>query len=372
MLKLLKYAGTFIITACLLFACQRAPIEFKRPPLKIPVGYFVGEYPGIIAQEKGFFKAQGVDVELILHKRYIQLEQGNFSAGKYDGAMYSLGSFIILSATNPDIQCVMVVDESTGADVVVAQSQIKTVADLKGKKLGANLGGFSEVFVTEMLKTANLTSDDVNLVKSAGQTHLKYKNPLIARVLAFFNLAYFFIKILAQQGFQKSRAFALVKSEASEVPQRLENNTIQAGHTWEPHLSEARKLGGHILFTSKQTPGLILDMIVFRGEIIRDRPEDVRAFVRGWLQAVNYWKANVQEGNAIISKVLKIPSNTISLEGVNLIDLGENQKLLQSSSSNSIYKTAKIYTDFFIRSGNVTRIPELKTLFNSSFLKPPS
>jgi NitT/TauT family transport system substrate-binding protein len=326
MLKLLKYAGTFIITACLLFACQRAPIEFKRPPLKIPVGYFVGEYPGIIAQEKGFFKAQGVDVELILHKRYIQLEQGNFSAGKYDGAMYSLGSFIILSATNPDIQCVMVVDESTGADVVVAQSQIKTVADLKGKKLGANLGGFSEVFVTEMLKTANLTSDDVNLVKS----------------------------------------------EASEVPQRLENNTIQAGHTWEPHLSEARKLGGHILFTSKQTPGLILDMIVFRGEIIRDRPEDVRAFVRGWLQAVNYWKANVQEGNAIISKVLKIPSNTISLEGVNLIDLGENQKLLQSSSSNSIYKTAKIYTDFFIRSGNVTRIPELKTLFNSSFLKPPS
>ncbi|MBD2509383.1 ABC transporter substrate-binding protein [Nostoc muscorum FACHB-395] len=326
MLKLLKYAGIFIITACLLFACQRAPIEFKRPPLKIPVGYFVGEYPGIIAQEKGFFKAQGVDVELILHKRYIQLEQGNFSAGKYDGAMYSLGSFIILSATNPDIQCVMVVDESTGADVVVAQSQIKTVADLKGKKLGANLGGFSEVFVTEMLKTANLTSDDVNLVKS----------------------------------------------EASEVPQRLENNTIQAGHTWEPHLSEARKLGGHILFTSKQTPGLILDMIVFRGEIIRDRPEDVRAFVRGWLQAVNYWKANVQEGNAIISKVLKIPRNTISLEGVNLIDLGENQKLFQSSSPNSIYKSAKIYTDFFIRSGNVTRIPELKTLFNSSFLKPPS
>ncbi|MEJ6481574.1 ABC transporter substrate-binding protein [Nostoc punctiforme UO1] len=326
MFELLKYAGIFIITACLLFACQRAPIEFKRPPLKIPVGYFVGEYPGIIAQEKGFFKAQGVDVELILHKRYIQLEQGNFSAGKYDGAMYSLGSFIILSATNPDIQGVMVVDESTGADVVVGQSQIKTVADLKGKNLGANLGGFSEVFVTEMLKTANLTSDDVNLVKS----------------------------------------------EASEIPQRLKNNTIQAGHTWEPHLSEARKLGGHILFTSKQTPGLILDMIVFRGEIIRDRPEDVRAFVRGWLQAVNYWKANIQEGNAIISKVLKIPSNTISLEGVNLIDLGENQKLFQSSRPNSIYKTAKIYAEFFIRSGNVTRIPELKTLFNSSLLKPPS
>jgi NitT/TauT family transport system substrate-binding protein len=177
-----------------------------------------------------------------------------------------------------------------------------------------------------MLKTANLTSDDVNLVKL----------------------------------------------EASEIPQYLKNNLIQAGHTWQPHLSEAMKLGGNILFTSKQTPGLILDMIVFRGDTIRDRPEDIRAFVRGWLQASKYWKANVQEGNAIISKTLKISSNTLSLEGVSLTDLNENKKLFESSNPNSIYKTAKIYADFFIRSGNVSRIPDLKSLFNSSFLNPAS
>ncbi|KAF3890965.1 ABC transporter substrate-binding protein [Tolypothrix bouteillei VB521301] len=316
----------FFISTCLLFACHAsAPTESKRPPLKVAFASFVGEYPGIIAQEKGFFKAQGVDVELI-YKRYTQLERANFSAGKYDGITSSLGSFIILSATNSDIQGVIVIDESTGADAVVAQSQIKTLTDLKGKKLGANLGGFSEVFVTEMLKTANLTSDDVNLVKL----------------------------------------------EALEIPQNLKNNDIQAGHTWEPHLSEAIKSGGHILFTSKQIPGLILDMIIFRGETIRDRPEDVRAFVRGWLQASSYWKANVQEGNAIVSKALKIPSNTLSLEGLNLTDLGENQNLFQSSNPNSIYKTAKIYADFFIRSGNMTRVPDLKSLFNSSFLNPAS
>lgn len=326
MLKLLRYISVFLITVCLLFACNTsAPTQLKRPPLKVQFTSFVGEHSGIIAQEKGFFKAQGVDVELI-YKRYIQLEIANFSAGKYDGMVVTLGSFINLSTTNPDIQAVVVIDESTGADVVVAQSQIKTVANLKGKKLGANLGGFSEIFVTEMLKTAKLTSDDVNLVKV----------------------------------------------EASDIPQRLKDNAIQAGHTWEPHLSEAIKSGGNILFTSKQTPGLILDLIVFRDEIIRDRPEDVRAFVQGWLQASAYWKANVQEGNAIISNALKIPRNTISLEGVNLTNLGENQKLFQSSNPNSIYKTAKIYADFFIRSGNVTRIPELKGLFNSSFLNPPS
>ncbi len=50
---------------------------------------------------------------------------------------------------------------------------------------------------------------DEQVAQKLGQTHLKYKNPLIARVSAFFNVAYFFIKIHAQQGFQKSRAFAL-------------------------------------------------------------------------------------------------------------------------------------------------------------------
>lgn len=95
---------------------------------------------------KRILQSQAVDVELI-HKQYPQLEQANFNAAKYDGITSSLGNFIILSATNPDIQSVIVIDESIGADVVVAQSKIKTVADLKGKKLGANLGGFSEVFV---------------------------------------------------------------------------------------------------------------------------------------------------------------------------------------------------------------------------------
>ncbi len=156
----------------------------------------MGNGPAIIAQKKGFFKDQEVEVELN-YVDFAQLQQADFSAGKYDGIGLTLGDFMILSATNPDMQTVMVVDETNGADVVVAQPDIKTVADLKGKKLGANLGGFSEVFVTEMLKTANLTSDDVNFVKF----------------------------------------------DALEIPQRLKNNAIQAGHTWEPYLSEAIKLG---------------------------------------------------------------------------------------------------------------------------------
>jgi NitT/TauT family transport system substrate-binding protein len=323
MFKLLRYISIFLITTFLLFACHGStPVEIKRPPLKVAFINFIGYNPAIIAQEKGFFRANGVEVELKYNLKSAQLHQADFSAGKSDGIGVTLGTLMSLSATTPDMQAVLIADETNGADVVVAKPDIKTVADLKGKKLGAILGSFSEVFVTEMLKSANLTSNDVNLVKF----------------------------------------------DAVEIPKYFKNNTIQAGHTWEPYLSEVKKSGANVLFTSKQTPGLILDLVAFRGETIRDRPEDIRAFVQAWLQAVTYWEANVQEGNAIISKKLNIPINTLSFEGINLTDLGENQKLFQSNGSNSIYKTAKLYADFFIDAGNVTRIPDIKSLFNSSFL----
>ena len=55
-----------------------------------------------------------------------------------------------------------------------------------------------------------------------GQTHLKYENPLIAKVWAFYNLGYFSIKILIQQGFQKWRAFDPVLFFAALENQNLD------------------------------------------------------------------------------------------------------------------------------------------------------
>jgi NitT/TauT family transport system substrate-binding protein len=111
MSKLLSYICIFIITDWLLFACHSPePLKVKRPPLNVNWVPFVGNIPVIIAQKKGFFKAQGIDVE-VSYVDYLQLQQADFSAGKYDGIGLTLGDFIMLSATNPDMQAVMVVDE---------------------------------------------------------------------------------------------------------------------------------------------------------------------------------------------------------------------------------------------------------------------
>lgn len=55
----------------------------------------------------------------------------------------------------------------------------------------------------------NVPQSAVSTPHISGKTHLKYINPLIAKVWAFSCLGYFFINIVIQQAFQKLRAFAL-------------------------------------------------------------------------------------------------------------------------------------------------------------------
>ena len=322
--RLWRYLALFFINLVLLSACHLiAPSKPELPPLKFAYAYWVGYFPVAIAQEKGFFAAQGVKVQTI-YLGASEAQLANLVAGKYDGLTIPLGNVVSVSTDNSALRVVLSTDESAGADFVVAQSGVTTVADLKGKTIGADLGKFGELFVTKMLEMNGLTTDQVTLSKA----------------------------------------------NEEQVITRVQSNEIQAGHTWEPFVSQAVKAGARVLFTSKQTPGLIPSVITFRDSVVRDRPSDIQAFVRAWFQAVDYWLAFPNEGNAIIAKTLKIKPETISRDGIKLLTLSDNRRaFIPSNTTNSLYHTAKLYTDFYIRTGALTRPPDISKILDPSFLK---
>ncbi len=318
-LKFLLFILTLSLIACTLIA----PPKPESSPLRIVYDPWPGFLPILIAQEKGFFTQQGVKVEGIFTKNAAE-RIPEFSAGNYDGITLALGNVLTSSATNPNITIILATDISAGADAAIAQPQILTVGDLKGKMVGTHLGGFGELFVSTMLEINGMTTDDITLSNAKGEQIL----PLI------------------------------------------QSDKIQAGQTWEPYVSQAVKAGLRVLFTSKQTPGLIPDVIVFQGSVLRNRPNDVRAFVRAWFQAVDYWKANPKQGNALIAKALKLEPETISLEGVKLLTLSDNkQAFTPGTTTESLHYTTQLYLNFFARTGNLTRVPDLKQLLNSYFLQ---
>jgi NitT/TauT family transport system substrate-binding protein len=307
-----------LVTACTGVAAS--PVE--RPPLKVSWNYWPGSYPIIIAQERGLFEKHGVKVEPIL----VEYEEHapNLIAKKTDGALPTLADALIIDAREPDsARIVFAYDESAGADVVVATADIANVADLRNKRIGASLGSFGELLVRTMLKTSGLTLDDVTLVN--------------------------------------------IGPEA--VPQAIPGS-IEAGFTFEPHLSQALDQGHRIIFSSADAPGLIVDVAIFRTEVVEQRPEDVRAFADAWFEAVDYWQANPAEGNALIAKTLNLPVEEISLEGLKLLTREDNQRAFErSTDTTSLYTSGQVNADFLISSGGLTTAPDVERLLDPSFLK---
>jgi NitT/TauT family transport system substrate-binding protein len=324
--RLLRFLLLFLFAFVLTTACNSTTTVTSSPelpPLRVAYNLWPGCFPLVLAQEKGFFVAQGVNVEAVYSTSYLA-SASDFTAGQYDGACLALGSVMNVIENNPDTQVVLVADYSAGADAVVAQRGIQSVAQLKGKRLGVKLNDFGELFVTRMLEDNGLSVNDVTLV----------------------NL------------------------EAEAVPERLKSGDIQAGQTWEPHLFQALEFGAKKIFSSEQTPGLIPDVVVFRNDVLRDRSNDVKAFIRAWFQAQDYWKAHPAESSALIAKKLNIKLEDVSTAGIDLTNLPENLKAFTPGETTaSLYYTAKLYIDFYTRKGVLSAAPDIQKLINPSFLQ---
>jgi NitT/TauT family transport system substrate-binding protein len=314
---------TILIASVWLTACGGATATPAPQTIKFAYDYWPGYYPALIAIDQGYYAEQNLTVNAIKPEN-TDTVLADFTAGTYDAIAVSLGDVVNLTQANPDIYIVIVSDESAGGDAVMASADIQTIEDLKGKTLGVNLGGFAEVFVTTVLNEHGLSLAEVNFVSL----------------------------------------------DAADIPANLQNGTIVAGETWEPYVTEAKQNGAHVLFTSADTPGLIPDVVAFRGPFVREHPEAVRAFVQGWFKAVEFWQANPAAGNAAAANILKVDPNTISLDGIKIKSQADNVALFTPGETTaSLYYTANLYVDFFVSNGNLTSKPDVSKLLNAEYLK---
>jgi len=88
----------------------------------------------------------------------------------------------------------------------------------------------------------------------------------------------FVTKILEVNG-MTFEDITLTKVLSEQIVTLSQSRKIQAAHTWKPHVSQEIKANLKVLFTSEQTPGLILDVVVFQDSVLKTRPHDVRAFL---------------------------------------------------------------------------------------------
>jgi len=320
-MKSYRFVSILLIAVFLLSACGSTAPSEQYPPLKVGWSLWPGWYPLIIAQERGLFAEHNVEVEIVFYSTYAAALP-EFASGKVDGIGLVVGDVLPLVKNN-NAKIVMVTDNSDGADVIMAGPEVTSPADLRGKRIGVGLGTFGEVLARQMLTANNLSLEDVSLVQVGPE----------------------------------------------DVPGQL-GADIDAGHTYEPFSSEARQDGYHPVFSSTETPGLIADVLVFRTETLNKRPEDVRAFLAAWFEALEWWQNNPQEGNTLIAAATDQKPEDISTEGLKLFNQADNLATFQQGTdTRSIYFTTQEYMSFYQNTGVLTTLPDLNQLLDPAFLQ---
>ncbi|MGD1851645.1 MAG: ABC transporter substrate-binding protein [Cyanophyceae cyanobacterium] len=330
MKKLLRWLCIIPLSYTTLIGCEGGLFSqgLNQDPISISYSSTPGHYPLILGKEKGFFKAQGVVVEPEFHKDYIS-QINEFRSGKYDGIVVALGSVLSILTTTPDVQIILVINISQGRDAILARNNIQEVEDLKGKVLGTRLGDFGELLVQEMLKKHNVPLDSVKIVNI----------------------------------------------NAEDLVEKLNTGVIDAGQTWHPYTVQASNYGYHVLFDSTETPGLITEVLVVRRSVIRDRPEELKALLKGWLKSREYWLENPGEVRNMIFNSLGIDEEDlfdqeVTFEGIELPSLERNLEIMSpGNTTDSLHFTTQLYTDFFAINGTINAPPDLETLINPRLLE---
>lgn len=120
--------------------------------------------PLLVAEEKGFFAARGLEVEMV-EPADPSAPPKLVAAGQADLAVSYQPQLHIQTASGlPLVRIATLVATPLNTLVVLEDGPIKTLADLKGRKVGYSVGGFEDVILGAMLKTVGLGANDVELI----------------------------------------------------------------------------------------------------------------------------------------------------------------------------------------------------------------
>ncbi len=295
-------------------------------PLKIAYSDWPGWTALAIAEQKGFFKDAGVEVELLWFEYGPSMEA--FTAGKVDAVTVTNGDALVTSAGGAKNVAVVLTDYSNGNDMIVVKPGIESLKDLKGKKIGIEVGFVEHLLLLNGLQKVGLTESDVELVPTP----------------------------------------------TNQTPQVLASGQVDAIGAWQPNSGAALKAvaGSKAIYTSADEPGLIYDAIVVTPQSLAERRADWVKVAQVWDRVVAFLADSKTraEGIKIMAARAGVDASEYAsfMPGTRFLSLAESAKILDSSAAGfgTLAGSSKIADDFNVKNGVYKVAQDIPASFDAS------
>lgn len=228
-----------ILTTTIVALLPCPPLSAKT--YKIASTHWVGFSPLNVAEAKGFWKEQGIDVQIVNNADPAVITK-QIQNKEVDIGMHMMGTWVGLYQDNVPVKIIAETDWSSGGDKIIVKKNI-TPDQIKGKTVGTYDSSPAVTFLlNKYLSQNNLSLSDVKLAEFDPE-----------------NLADNFI----------SGRFNLIIN-------------------FDPQALRAEKSGqGTVAATSATYPGCIPEGMGMHNEIYQQTPkEDVVKILKGWIKAV--------------------------------------------------------------------------------------
>lgn len=296
--------------ALLLVGVMFGSLSFSAQAEPLKIGY--SDWPGWVAWEvaieKDMFKEAGVEVEFEWFDYVASMDA--FAAGKLNAVAMTNGDALVTGATGASNVIILINDYSNGNDMIVAVPGIESVKDLKGKKVGVEIGFVGHLLLLNALEKSGLTEADVELVNVP----------------------------------------------TNETPQVLASGDVDAIVAWQPSSGQALSLvpGSKAIYTSKDEPGLIYDVLAVSPESLAANKEAWSKVIDVWYKAVSFIKdpATADEALSIMAARVGLKAEEYKpfLAGTKILTLDEAKGFFAKAEGfKSLYGSSKISDDFNLK-----------------------
>ncbi|ULG70789.1 ABC transporter substrate-binding protein [Marinobacterium sediminicola] len=295
-----------------------ACLPSSTPPLKLGTNLWPGYEPLYLARQQGLLSEDQVAlVELLSASEVMRA----FRNGAIDAAALTLDEVISLRAIGLKPVIVQVADISNGADVILARPGIRAVNDLQGRRVGVEATALGAYMLSRALEMHQMSPDDVEVVRL----------------------------------------------EVNEHREAFLSGAVDAVVTFDPVRQQLMEAGAVKVFDSSQIPGEIVDVLVVRESLLKERHDQIQHLVQAWQRSLDLVRSQPRSSAEMMAERLKLTPDEVlkSHEDLELPGWQRSRNLMGKTSP--LPQQAVKLADSMFQHQLIDTIPDLEGLIYSHY-----